>query len=69
MRTRILKCEDGLVIRIPPPVAKVLGIDANAPVEVEVVGRKIVVTPIRRHLTLSEMVEGMTEENLHGEVD
>ena len=69
MRTRVQKWGNSLAIRIPRPVASEAGLDQDTSVDVTVVEGKIVVTPARRHLTLDDLLEGMTEENLHAEVD
>ncbi len=69
MRARIAKWGNSLGVRIPKAVAKEVGLDEGANVEVRVSGRNLVLAPARREYSLSELVAGITPENRHGETE
>lgn len=70
MRTRVERLGDGLAVRIPESLATEAGLKEDASVEVSLVDGSIVVTPpMRRKRTLEELLAGVTDENLHGEID
>ncbi|MFZ0887653.1 MAG: AbrB/MazE/SpoVT family DNA-binding domain-containing protein [Candidatus Binataceae bacterium] len=69
MRARIAKWGNSLGVRIPKAVAKEVGLDEGANVEFKVSGRNLVLAPAGREYTLSELVEGITGKNRHGETD
>ena len=70
MKTHIQKLGDGLALVIPPEVASRLGLADGAEVEVAVeTGRLVIYPPGIRRYTLEEMLEGITDENIHPGVD
>ena len=70
MQTRIEKSGDNLTVCIPPSLAAQGGIAENAVVEVSLVDGKLVISPVqRRAVTLAELLDKITDENLHGEWD
>jgi antitoxin MazE len=69
LRVRIAKWGNSLGVRIPKAVAKEVGLDKGASVEVKVSGRNLVLAPARREYTLTELVDGITPKNRHGETD
>lgn len=69
MRARVTKWGNSLGVRIPKAVAKEVGLDEGASVEVKVSGRKLVLTPTRPEYSLDELVARITPGNRHGETD
>jgi len=69
MRARITKWGNSLGLRIPQAVAKEVGFDEGARVEVTVSGRNLVLAPAHREYTLKELVDKITPKNRHGETD
>lgn len=70
MRTRVRKWGNSLAVRIPKPFAEQVGVHQDGEVEMKVEDGRLVVSPIRRpSYELEELLDGVTEENLHGEWD
>jgi antitoxin MazE len=70
MVTTIQKWGNSLALRIPRAFAREVGLEQGAPVEVSLRQGKLVVEPVEEPpLTLAQLLEGITDENLHGEVD
>ena len=70
MQTRIGKWGNSLAIRIPQAVASRVGITLNAAVELTARGDRLVVSVLKQPRTeLDELLGGVTEDNLHGEVE
>ena len=70
METRIGKWGNSLALRIPQPVAAQVGLSVDATVELTPRGEELIVTVIKQPRThLDHLLAGVTESNLHGEVD
>jgi len=70
MRTRIRKWGNSLALRIPKPFAKEVGLDRDIAVEVSLEEGRLVVVPfVESSPTLDQLLETVTEENRHHEVD
>lgn len=70
MLTRVQKWGNSLAVRIPKLLATEVGLEQDTQVEVSLVDGKLVVAPvIEPVLTLEMLLEQVTEQNLHGEVD
>jgi antitoxin MazE len=70
MRTRVQKWGNSLALRIPKSFANEVGLRKEASVEISLVEGKLVITPIAEpKLSLNQLLAGVTEENLHHEVD
>ena len=70
MRTRIQKWGNSLALRIPKPFASEAHLEEDAQVEVSLIDGKLVVSPVSKSaLTLEHLLAGVTEQNLHREVD
>jgi antitoxin MazE len=70
MVTRIQKWGNSLALRIPKSFAAEVGLKQDVVVELSLVEGKLVVTPTPEpRLTLEELLAGVTEDNLHSEVD
>jgi len=70
MRARIQKWGNSLAVRIPRTFAADAGIDRDTQVEIGLYEGVITVKPVvAAGLDLAALVEGITPDNLHGEVD
>ena len=69
LRARIARWGNSLGVRIPKAVAKKVGLDEGADVEVKVSGRNLVLAPAHREYSLDELVKAITPENRHSETD
>ncbi len=70
MRTCVQQWEDSLAVRIPPNLAAACGLVHDMPVEVLLVDGRLVVSPVTAPaLTLERLLAGVTEHNLHHEVN
>jgi antitoxin MazE len=67
VRARIAKWGNSLGVRIPKAVAKKVGLDEGADVEVKISGRNLVLAPARREYSLNELVVRIRPKNRHGE--
>jgi antitoxin MazE len=69
MRTRVQKWGHSLAIRIPKSFAEEAGLEENVPVEMSLAEGKLLIEPIAKgDLTLHDLLDGVTDENLHGEI-
>ena len=67
---RIAKWGDSLALLIPQPLASEIGLELDTEVELTSRGQELVVTVRKRsNSKLDMLLEGITEENLHAEVD
>ena len=70
METRIQKWGNSLAVRIPKPIAAQLGLANHSSVELSLRGTELVITPVKHpDLKLADLLAGVTEDNLHGEID
>ncbi len=70
MRARVQKWGNSLAVRIPKAFAEEMHIGPEAPVELSLVEGALVVSPATgSEPTLAELLAGVTESNLHREVD
>jgi len=71
MKVKIQKWGNSLAVRIPKSFAVQTEIEQNSFVDLSVLEGNIIVKPEKRKpkYTLEELLEGVTEENLHGEID
>ena len=68
MKTRVRKWGNSLALRIPKCFAAEVCLTENTLVELSLVDGKLVIQPLSRSLpTLAELLQGVTDENLHGE--
>ena len=69
MQTKIQKWGNSLAIRIPKPFALEVGLDQNSIVEVSVSEGRLWLEPVVvPDYTLEELLEQVTETNLHAEM-
>ena len=71
MKSKIQKWGNSLAVRIPKSFAAQTEIEQNSIIDLSVEDGKIIVEPERKKpkYTLEELLDGITEENLHGEID
>ena len=70
MRTKVLRWGNSLAVRIPRSFAQEVGLMADSPVDMHVTDGALVVTRApAASLTLEELLEGVTPDNVHGVVD
>jgi len=70
MKTRVQKWGNSLALRIPKSFAAEVGLDLNSSVEMSLRDGKLVVIPSEKpKFTLRQLLERVTDKNLHHEVD
>ncbi|MGJ3248450.1 MAG: AbrB/MazE/SpoVT family DNA-binding domain-containing protein [Elainellaceae cyanobacterium] len=66
----VAKWGNSLAIRIPPHLANAIHISEGAEIELDVIDGNLVLKPRKRkQYSLDELLEGITPENLHTEID
>lgn len=65
----ISKWGNALALRIPAPLAKLVGIVEGSEVELHVSAGRLIVEPIRPRYELKKLVGGITRKNRHREID
>ncbi len=70
MQTKIQKWGNSLALRIPKSFAINVNLRQNEPVDLTIDKEKIIITPIRgKEYSLNDLLESVSENNLHGELD
>jgi antitoxin MazE len=70
MQTKIQKWGNSLAIRIPKSFALDINLKQDELVDLSVDESKIVITPMGgKKYSLEELLKGVSENNLHGEID
>lgn len=69
MRSRVQLWGNSLAVRIPKAFASQAQLSPGAEVEVTLDGDRIVLTPVPPAYSLDGLLEAITADNLHGEVD
>jgi antitoxin MazE len=70
MRTHIQLWGHSLALRIPKALAATANLEQGTPVELSASDGKLVITPLKPPaITLADLLERVTPDNLHGEVD
>ncbi|MFC1816654.1 AbrB/MazE/SpoVT family DNA-binding domain-containing protein [Thermodesulfobacteriota bacterium] len=70
MQTKIKKWGNSLALRIPKSFALNANLRENELVDLSIDKEKIIITPIgEKEYSLDELLEGISESNLHGEFD
>jgi antitoxin MazE len=70
MRTRVQKWGNSLAVRIPSSFAVQAGIDEDSYVELALAGGKLVLSPVPASpIALETLLAGITDTNIHSEVD
>ena len=68
VETQVKRWGNSLALRIPKPFADEVGLEEDALVELTVVDGALVVAPASE-LSLEKLLEQVTEENRHPEID
>ncbi len=69
MRSRVKKWGNSLALRIPKLLADEAGLKEDALVDLSLRDGEVIVSPVAgRKFTLKELLEQVTEENIHSEV-
>ncbi|HWD56651.1 MAG TPA: AbrB/MazE/SpoVT family DNA-binding domain-containing protein [Stellaceae bacterium] len=69
MQVSVARWGNSLGLRIPKDVAEQAGLRAGSRVEIAAENGRIVVEPARRRYVLSELLEGMTPEEMRDAFD
>jgi antitoxin MazE len=69
MRVLVKKWGNSASVRIPTGIMEAARLELNDAVDVREEGGRIVIEPIRPEFTLAQLLEGVTTENIHSEVD
>ena len=70
MRARVQKWGNSLAVRIPKSIALESQLGQNTLVEMSLEAGKIVLVPLApAELTLDQLLEGVTPDNLHHEIE
>ncbi len=69
MRILVRKWGNSASVRIPTGIMEAARLELNDAVDVREEGGRIVIEPIRPEFTLAQLLEGVTPENIHTEVD
>ena len=69
MKVQVQKWGNSLALRIPKSFAIETNISQNSTVELTVKNGQINLKPINTEPTLEELLESITSENLHAEID
>ena len=70
MRVRVQKWGNSLAIRIPKPFAEEVRVKQGTLLDLSVADGKLVATPVAvSPFTLGQLLAGVRQDNVHGEVD
>ncbi|HEX4963817.1 MAG TPA: AbrB/MazE/SpoVT family DNA-binding domain-containing protein [Thermoanaerobaculia bacterium] len=69
MRVKVQQWGSSLAVCIPKPIAEDIGLRPGADVDLSIQDRSLNIAPTRRQYTLEELVNGITPENRHSEID
>ncbi|NOX61273.1 MAG: AbrB/MazE/SpoVT family DNA-binding domain-containing protein [Chloroflexi bacterium] len=70
MKTRVRKWGNSLAVRIPKPIAEEIAITADSEVDMVTIDGKLIIEPTEEsELTLEDLLNQITEENIHAEID
>lgn len=70
MRVQVRKWGNSASVRIPASVLAAAAIRVDQPVDVREEGGRIVIEPVRTPVyTIDELLEGMTPDTFHDEID
>ena len=69
MNQKICRWGNSLGIRIPKQIVEQSQLAEGDEIEIVTEGNKIVITSRKPQYTLEQLLEGMSEEHLHSEVD
>jgi antitoxin MazE len=68
MLTTVQRWGNSLAIRIPKPFALETDLQENSEADISLDGGRIVVSPARKELRLTDLVKAITPGNVHSEI-
>lgn len=68
METKAAKWGNSMAFRIPKAIAKKCGLAASTLTDISLRGNEIVIRPLRKKYVLSELLDRMNSQNIHGKV-
>lgn len=70
MRVTVRKWGNSAAVRLPTAVMQAARLELDAAVEVREEGGRVVIEPVREvEVALADLLAGITEDNVHGEID
>ena len=69
VKTKLSKWGNSLGVRIPKDSIELAQFEEGMELDILVEDNKLILTPRSRKYSLEELLEGMTEEHLHKEID
>ena len=70
MEVHTTRLDDGLTLQIPHDFACELGLGPDSSVDLSILGKSIVICPTQQpRVRLEELLAGVTEDNVHSEID
>ena len=71
MKSRVQKWGNSLALRIPAPLARQLNLTENTPVKCAIKDGSLVISPViePRLYSLDQLLDLVTPENIHGEME
>ncbi len=70
MKTKVQKWGNSLAVRIPKSFASETSLEPDTEVDLSLVKGNLVITPVAKpSCSLEQLLAGVTEENLHAEVE
>ena len=70
MKTKVQKWGNSLAVRIPRPFAEETGLENGSSIELSLEEGRLILTPLSEtSYTLKKLLQGITPENVHGELD
>ncbi len=70
MKSKVQRWGNSLAVRIPKAFAEEVGLSADSSIEVRLIEGGLLVEPCEPYApSLADMLEGVTDENRHAEVD
>ncbi len=69
MTIKIARWGNSLGIRIPKQIAEQVKLNEGDEIEISTDENRLILIPQKKKYTLEELLDGMTDEHLHSEVD
>lgn len=70
MKTKVQKWGNSLAVRIPRPFAEETGLENGSSIELSLEEGRLILSPLSEtSYTLKKLLQGITPENVHGELD
>ena len=70
MKTKVQKWGNSLAVRIPRPFAEETGLENGSSIELSLEEGRLILSPLsKKSYALENLLQGITPENVHGELD